>query len=151
VTDDLVEWLRLQLDDNETHARKDLWAVEHASNQGDWTAHYGYNLPFSELRAGDELIGRLAAHIEGLRDGGEDQHRADALLVVRLVRSAKDRAERALREVEAKRRIVDSFAAGMEFEPLRRGTEQYAIVRMVLKLLALPYSDRPGYREDWRP
>jgi hypothetical protein len=58
---------------------------------------------------------------------------------------------RVLREVEAKRRIVVSFAAGMADTPLQRGTERYAIVRMVLRLLALPYSDRLGYREEWRP
>lgn len=72
------------------------------------------------------------------------------VLVDALFVAAHDPA-RELREVEAKRRIVNSFAAGMEFEPLRRGTESYAIVRMVLKLLTLPYSDRPGYREEWKP
>jgi hypothetical protein len=58
-------------------------------------------------------------------------------------------ARQMMREVEAKRRIVNSFAEGMEAAPLRRGTESYAIVRMVLRQLALPYADWPGYREEW--
>ena len=28
---------------------------------------------------------------------------------------------------------------------------RYVIARDILRLLALPYADRPGYREEWRP
>lgn len=63
---------------------------------------------------------------------------------------------RVLREVEAKRRIVELHAPG-EFEYAdgdvcmlcdRQGPEPYPCT--TLRLLALPYSDHPDYREEWR-
>jgi hypothetical protein len=48
-----------------------------------------------------------------------------------------------LREVEAKRQLMDMadmfLTAGID-----DGWDLY-------RLLALPFSDRPGYREEWRP
>lgn len=50
-------------------------------------------------------------------------------------------------QVESKRRIIGLVTdAGAQFGD--GYTEAY---RDVLRLLALPYADRPGYREDWRP
>lgn len=61
-----------------------------------------------------------------------------------------------LREVEAKRRIIDRYEDCLSrlesehFEMAARGqVREY--VDFVLPLLALPFSDRPGYREEWRP
>lgn len=52
---------------------------------------------------------------------------------------------RVLREIDAKRRIVDRYAWLREHGDTG-GTA------WVLPLLALPYADRPGYREEeWRP
>jgi hypothetical protein len=53
-------------------------------------------------------------------------------------------AARVLREIDAKRRIVDRYAWLREHGDTG-GTA------WVLPLLALPYADRPGYREEWRP
>jgi hypothetical protein len=60
---------------------------------------------------------------------------------------------RVLREVEAKRRIVDwvvgaQAAAGEPpgFDPADAEALTHAV-----RLLALPYADRPGYDEAWRP
>lgn len=66
---------------------------------------------------------------------------------------------RVLAEVDAKRRIID------QYEQLRAdvahwrglGDEDAAPVATewaygeVVKMLALPYADRPGYLEEWRP
>ncbi|MEV5608667.1 DUF6221 family protein [Streptomyces sp. NPDC052225] len=49
---------------------------------------------------------------------------------------------RMLREVDAKRRIVARYSDG---------TEAAERLRPVVRLLALPYADRPGYQEGWRP
>lgn len=68
---------------------------------------------------------------------------------------------RALREVEAKRRIVDLLeteervhAEHDEYTPgvnkLWGGGRRSAL-RQVARLLALPSADREGYREEWRP
>lgn len=51
---------------------------------------------------------------------------------------------RVLGEIDAKRRIVERFAWLCEHGDTG-GTA------WVLPLLALPYADRPGYREEWRP
>jgi len=50
---------------------------------------------------------------------------------------------RVLAEVEAKRRIVDEWAS--EYY------EHRAALGRAVRLLALPYAEHPGYREEWRP
>lgn len=153
--DDLVRWFGEQIDLDEMHAKKDLAVLDRASAQGDWEAHYGYNLPYSELHAGGQLIGSLTAHREGLADGEQDQHAADALLVARMVRKARARAEQALREVEAKRLILDEYEKALDRRRLFRDdvASAGALLQMVavVKLLALPFADREGFREEWRP
>jgi hypothetical protein len=135
--DDPVAWLRQQLDEDErvakNAARRSNLRPGHKGQSARWRSYEeggsdGYAV---ESESGD------TGFIVGKRGTAEHIARHDPA--------------RVLREVEAKRRIVDSFAAGMEAEPLRRGTEGYAIVRMVLRLLTLPYSDRPGYRDEWKP
>ena len=60
---------------------------------------------------------------------------------------------RALAEVDAKRRLLDLHPyAGMlsapeSCEPCAAHPGPCA----TLRLLTLPYADRPGYREEWRP
>jgi hypothetical protein len=164
MSDDLITWLRTQLDDEEAHARKDIWCAERATNGGHWQARYGYNLPYSELWADGE-IGRLTATRSALADGEEDQHAADAMLVVRMVRSAERRARQRLREVDAKRRILDLHEGDHECSTIRRGVDCEGVPYeeidnctwvldgdcSTVRLLALPHAYRPGYREDWRP
>ena len=53
---------------------------------------------------------------------------------------ARDYIERGLAEVDAKRRILDDCEERASIQALR-----------LARLLALPYADRPGYREQWRP
>ena len=56
----------------------------------------------------------------------------------------RDLSERRVRDVEAKRQIVDrcaSIADGSAWD----------LAEEVLRLLALPYVDHPDYREEWRP
>ena len=48
---------------------------------------------------------------------------------------------RVLREIDAKRRIFSTLHE-------EGGDRMFADI---FKLLALPYADRPGYRENWRP
>lgn len=69
--------------------------------------------------------------------------------------------ERVLAEVDAKRRILDEVvdeATGLdmqvdgEFRVGRRDEKAEPYLGDVLvRLLALPYADRPGYQERWRP
>lgn len=154
--DDLVAWLRAQLDEREQHARKDLWCVERATNGGDWRIAFGRNLPYSMITADGDEIGRLTAMPDGpVPDGAELPHNADAMLVGRMVKAAKARAEQTLREVEAKRRILDAYEHLLRERKEHPGdlAQAGALLQMVavIKLLALPCADRAGYREEWRP
>ncbi len=62
--------------------------------------------------------------------------------------------DRVLREIEAKRRLLE------ELRPLTAEADgiiwseyssHHGSEETLLALLALPYSDHPDYREDWRP
>lgn len=66
---------------------------------------------------------------------------------------------RALAEVEAKRRIVDFLAddAGFDLPATttqamsREEWDRVFSARLTLKLLALPHTDHPDYRQEWKP
>ena len=87
--------------------------------------------------------------------------------------AARHDPARVLREVEAKRQVVSRYEqAAQAVEELSarrcllhaRGEDVFMTelslesaiherdaLGVVLRLLALPYADRPGYREEWRP
>lgn len=52
---------------------------------------------------------------------------------------------RVLREIDAKRRVL------REYERCGPKTQGYPGLRYAVRCLALPYADRPGYKESWRP
>jgi hypothetical protein len=106
--DDLVQWLRAQLDEDERIARENSDGRGLADGFPDYRTYSD-----GDTAAADEYI----------------EHFGPA---------------RVLREIEAKRRIVDRYAWLREHGDTG-GTA------WVLPLLALPYADRPGYREEWRP
>jgi hypothetical protein len=78
---------------------------------------------------------------------------------------------RVLREIEAKRQIVDGYALTMQLrdeaatrikaagdtpdaddlDTWDRAQSEAAILRDPVALLARPFSDHPDYREEWRP
>lgn len=113
--EDLVQWLRAQLDEDERTARA-------CPGDGEWEARdiavYGADLS-PEVRA------HMAAH---------------------------DPA-RVLREIDAKRQLLDRYeelrAASKEEGLIGDVTEEYQ--DFLLRMLAVPYSDRPGFREEWAP
>lgn len=140
--DDLVQWLRDQLAHDEAHARKDLWAAEKAT-EGRWRARYGVNLDHSWIETESTPVVRL--------DGA--RHEADALLVARFQpETVRKRAEAKLADIEAKRRIL---YLAEQLPKVTASTDMFDNNRdawaEVLKRLALPYADRPGFREEWRP
>lgn len=66
-------------------------------------------------------------------------------------------ATRVLAECEAKRRIIEEAQIAQRslerrLHPATDAINGHVIaLRRVVRLLALPYADRPGYREEWRP
>lgn len=128
--DELVQWLRVQLDEDERHAQ------------------------------GGTLRAVLPPDFEGLTREGT-VHLTDPVQA------------RVLREVDAKRQVLAKYAKAVErmeelaalcerlkadgkdtFMPdMERMTAIHRrdVLAEVLRLLALPYADRRGYREEWRP
>ena len=138
--DDLVRWLAEQLDEDERIAR--------AATSGPWTLD-DESYPETVYSAAKVDV------VAGGRWGGEAsvfESTADAQHIVR-----HDPA-RVLREIDAKRKLLALHEPG-ETEYVdgdvcmvcsERGEGPYYPC-VTLRLLALPYADRPGYRDEWRP
>lgn len=67
---------------------------------------------------------------------------------------------RVLREIDAKRRVVEEYKAaaaeyaadGLAYDHESEvGRARTATLKRTLRLLALPYVDREGYRTEWAP
>ena len=61
---------------------------------------------------------------------------------------------RVLREIDAKRRVVDLMEGMLAAARGDSEVDHYGglgAAEDTLELLALPYADRPDYREEWRP
>ncbi len=79
------------------------------------------------------------------------------------VHIARHDPARVLREIDAKRQIIDQCAywneraASEAVDPPKSPQPGLDLgllldaMNPVLRLLALPYADRPDYREEWRP
>ncbi len=90
------------------------------------------------LTLADFLLARIAADERAARALAEHDRRPVLSLAMTV-----NHPERILAECEAKRRIVEQVSdvkwAG------------YAVRDVILGYLALPYTDHPDYRDDWRP
>jgi hypothetical protein len=136
--DDLVQWLRAQLDEDERIAR--------AASPGPWRA----NAEHDEVLAVDEITAA-----EGFAlSGGQLRATVDHI--------AEHDPARVLREIDAKRRLVDLHAKDEYYDGCvicDNGNNSCGCMSGwhwkypcdTLKILALPYADRPGYQDDWRP
>lgn len=153
--DDLVTWLGEQLDEDERIAK--------AATPGPWWHNPGKQWLNPEafekydLRQGEEFVGYGGPHpftgaVASTGPASDAQGMKDATFI-----AAHDPA-RALREIDAKRQLLDLHAPGeMEYVDGDvcmacdvRGEKPFYPCK-TLRLLALPYADRTGYREEWRP
>lgn len=116
--DELVQWLREQLDEDEQIARG---------------------------------TGQPGTSWQGLEMDGELRDDANAGTVAYIPRAetrahiARHDPARVLREIDTKRRLIgriNTHATIMGWDEVHGD---------LLRSLALPYADRPGYRDDWRP
>lgn len=134
--DDLVSWLRAQLDADERVARM--------VTPGPWVTNGTavWRRPddsWDFRRAVEGRHGRMPFVVVDVGETDEPQN-AEHI-------ATWDPA-RVLAEVDAKRQIVDEHA-------VRGGTCSACSWQdapcTTVRLLALPYADRDGYREEWRP
>jgi hypothetical protein len=155
---DLAQWLTAQLDEDEQKAR--------AATPGPWWHNPGKQWLGPEafekydLRQGEEFVGYGGPHpftgaVASTGPASHMQGMKDAAFI-----AAWDPA-RVLREIDAKRRIMECHEpwtasngdticgrCGREHIDGRPGAH---FPCQTLRLLAAPYSDRPGFREEWSP
>lgn len=139
-SDDLVSWLRLQLDEDERLALlQPPWPWKLSAERDEvWAAD-------------DELI----ADVHAL-SGNQLRNTAEHI--------ANHDPSRVLREVEALRSIIDVIEQARDPHPGQPCTNEddpYDSCELhvaaaerrpsVIQLLAAIFSDRPGYREEWKP
>lgn len=148
--DDLVQWLRAQLDEDERTAR--------AATPGPWWHNPGKQWLGPEafekydLREGEEFVGYGGPHpftgaVASTGPASNAQGMMDAAHI------ARHDPARVLSEIDAKRRLLALHARAHHQCVTEDGPTQWhaADPCTTLRLLALPYADRPGYREEWRP
>ncbi|RAN92647.1 hypothetical protein GAR05_06139 [Micromonospora saelicesensis] len=141
--DDLVTWLCAQLDEDE-RAAKAATSAPWWHNPGKvWLDPEAFE-QFDRAK-GEEFVGYgespLSGCVAATGPASHAQSMADAEHI------ARHDPARVLAEVDAKRRILDLMMPGRPVYPGAYG-QAY---RDVLRLLALPYADRPGYRDEWKP
>lgn len=130
--DDLVRWLGEQLDEDERIARD--------ADPGPWKSESlgRHNQAAIKLAAPTSLI-----QFDGSRAAANGMH------------ASRHDPARVLREIDAKRRMIDTFTRRYEASKASSTTTatgaHWVMLADTLRLLALPYADRPGYREEWRP
>ncbi|MFI8531784.1 DUF6221 family protein [Streptomyces aquilus] len=136
--DDLVQWLRAQLDEDERIAR----AAASVRGPDWWFEGYfedmdGQVLAGMVLDRGSSAVRSLAMTT---RSDAEGEH------------AVRHDPARVLRQVDAERRLLDVHALnGWVCDTCDNGEVEQTFPCLTLRLLALPYADRPGYREEWRP
>jgi hypothetical protein len=148
--DELVQWLRAQLDEDERIARAASWT-------DDANAWHAEPSPFGARDSGQRW------YVEDAMDDGVvsrvDPVASDDEGVARHI--AEHDPARVLLEIDAKRRIVEChepWVAGNGDTICGRCGREHVDGRPgghfpcgTLRLLALPYADRTGYRDEWRP
>ena len=148
---DLVRWLGEQLDEDERIAK--------AATPGPWWHNPGKQWLNPEafekydLRQGEEFVGYGGPHpftgaVASTGPASDAQGMKDATFI-----AAHDPA-RVLREIDAKRRMLADFVPELAQTDATIEGEWNShddLEHKLLAYLALPYADRPGYREEWRP
>ncbi|MGW0914664.1 DUF6221 family protein [Streptomyces sp. NPDC002784] len=130
--EDLKVWLRTQLDEDERIAR----GVEDRSApwDGQWMAD------------GNSAVRTVNGHVLFYRHG------PDPLKPGLTDHVAEHDPARVLRELDAKRRFLDSLLPDLEQADRCIEGEWGSsddLTERTLRLLALPYAHRPGYRSEW--
>jgi hypothetical protein len=133
--DDLITWLRTQLDDDERVARE--------ATQGKWRwADPGGPVKMA-LVAGTWPIEQMVVPSR-TPDVYPSHHDAEHI--------ARWDPARVLAEVDAKRRIMAHIGmVALSPWQIKLPEGYLEDLDRILRFLALPYADREGYRDEWRP
>ncbi|MEW2161430.1 DUF6221 family protein [Streptomyces sp. NPDC007084] len=130
--DDLAQWLGAQLDEDQRIVSR---ALDHVD--AEWRLDAARNVVFCRRLT---VSGRQSTPVTAI-EWRYPRVGAPALAP----HVAEHDPARVLREIDAKRRMIgriNSHATMMGWDEVHGD---------LLRLLAAPYADRPGYREEWRP
>lgn len=155
--DDLIAFLRAQLDKAEAMAR----ATTPVLSPGQWIVtrdkHAEDDAPLALVQGKDESAGDAIFHEDYVSGreiivysaGWQDEAEANLRYI-----AANDPAS-VLADVAAKRQIIEWLAAELDLpnEPGQGLAAALSDAKAIkaLKILALPYADHPDYRPEWRP
>lgn len=134
--DDLVTWLRAQLDDDEQVARDapgPAWAaaIEREGSPGNWRG----------IKA--ELVTLPPTKLDDSLSVGAELLRGTSWRVTQ--HATRWDPARVLAEIAAKRRILDLCTPELD-----EGTSGARISRLTIHTLAQPYADLPEFLPEWR-
>jgi hypothetical protein len=138
---DIVEFLRARLEEDEQVAR--------AAGDGEWATECDCEGSCADLPWCRRVE---SADLKIYDEGGHDSSQAQHI--------ARHDPARVLREVEAKRQIIDLADDATSLDLMvdgerRIGTRDTAaepfVGDVILRQLASAWSDHPDYREGWRP
>jgi uncharacterized protein DUF6221 len=134
---DLMQFLRDRLAEDEHAARAATWDEWDSAH---WTARPP-QAAYERYTVADHLDdGVVVVTPENAEADGVGQH------------IARHDPARVLRDVEATRRILGEHdTEGWKIGDRVRDCQWNKRPCTTLRLLALPYSDHPDYRDDWRP
>ena len=170
VSDALVTWLRARLDEDELWAKAASAGLKADDGTVPGGVHWTWAIgdqwepvqpdPLEPYMGGHDGQWSQPVVLRTVEEWRLDWGGPDNTLPVKIAESeelrtadgahiARHDPARVLREVEAKRRIVD--VAGRRLDRYIGTGAQVAFEWLTLRLLALPYDDRDGYREEWRP
>ena len=148
MSDDLVAFIRAQFDEDErtARARRGVFPSPGVDNDGAVWLHV--------RPGGNAVIVRYRDPVAGYDDMAKLRDWADV--------EHGWTQERVLREIDAKRQLLDEHhdmndgdcatcVDGQWGYPTHGGSTPQRFPCRTLRLLALPYADRSGYREEWRP
>jgi len=140
VTDDLVTWLRIQIDADERIAR--------AATEGPWIAEVSGETGHCVIPADAQSTREHVAKTQLYAAAADAEH------------IARHDPARVLAEVDAKRRILAEhpIARGVSNQPVCATCatrDGYGDLEgdwpcQTARLLALPHAERDGYRDEWR-
>lgn len=139
---DLVAFLRARLGEDEQAAR------DAGGKAWKWEQHYGdmCNDPtceYGELATDDAVL--MNVHAYDIRSPWQGAAHIE-----------RHHPKRILAEIDAKRQLLAEYEQAARYAKTTWGQSSADQSRArtlgkVVRLIALPYADRPGYREEWRP
>lgn len=140
--DDLVQWFGEQLTEDERRQRSTFRST------------WRYGDPCTECERPAEVMRLMGPDLPCAKFLPCGHEVYDPSHLERYQESAADAGT--LRDIEAKRAVLDAFAEGAANEVELDDAFEYAGgwangLGFAVRHLAAAYSDRPGYREEWRP